>query len=233
MVKIIVPIEVVTALLGAGALIFGWRSLESPIRRILALACLFFVIVLVGRILSLHEYSSLNATWLLDAGPAAGVVGTGVALGILIAVNSPATVASRPLVPLAFALHNPNGIPRCSIYQGTGTIPDSDELLIFDQPVDEAGTPENGFYLDGKADRAKDGSGWATPKVDAGTDYVQLTGVLVTMATAQFALSVKAVDSQGRPIQKGTWLSDSLPPSVQHPFTITVHPAAGSAPCLP
>jgi hypothetical protein len=135
---------------------------------------------------------------------------------------SPTAVSTvtPPHIPgLSFSLTYHQAVPWCiPILNGAGRIPNGYTLLIFDREVDSDNhAATNSYYsIDGPV--VASGSSWSMspifvgPKAKVKHFYVELTGVLVTNATANFVTAISA-KSWGTPV---------LPPALQatHAFVL-------------
>lgn len=88
-----------------------------------------------------------------------------------------------------------NAVPFCAVYNGAGTIPAEDAVLIFDQSLMNNNQPEavQAFSLDGEA--IPDGTGWYTPKTllgdpGEGGPHIELLAVLVPKTLANYFESI-------------------------------------------
>lgn len=90
-------------------------------------------------------------------------------------------------------LKPPERIPHCATFNGTGTIPAQDDLVLFDRPSDAYGnyTHTPAFGYDWTAD--SQGNGWTAPNREIGSGdpsdngtHIAIVAVLVPKSTAHF-----------------------------------------------
>lgn len=129
----------------------------------------------------------------------------------------PAFVRVKPVSAEGLRFVQPVGLVKaCDSFQGTGTIPNGYELLVFDRAVGGA------FYLDGTAIRTA--AGWSTPSISLGAPQVEIAAVLVPAGFVPYLRSIKLFDREGTPTDEASWKSDSLPPGDQVDPAIIVEP---------
>jgi hypothetical protein len=124
-------------------------------------------------------------------------------------------------VHLNFSLNSTAVVPWCNTFDGIGSIPEGDTLLIFDSPLGPDGQPlkQTRYFLDGAAAQTSKDA-WSITSVYIGDKndtnlYVAVDGVLVTNQTASFIESVVAepIDPENA---KVAWKSKALPPGLAH-----------------
>lgn len=117
--------------------------------------------------------------------------------------------ASRPGPRLQFLPLSSGTSPRCAAYYGTGQIADGHTLLIYDRAIDALGVEVNHDYtFSGQA--TKTAEGWTTPKIEHGSDYVEVVGVLTPDDVWEYMRSIYS-PATGERISKGL-RSAQLPP---------------------
>ncbi len=141
--------------------------------------------------------------------------------------SSPAPTVTRtiepkaPIVHLGFSLTSTASVPWCNTFDGTGSIPEGDSLLIFDSPLGPNGQPiaQTQYFFDGPASRISTDAWSISPvyignKNDTGI-YVSIDGILVTDRTANFieSLAAEPIDPANAQV---AWKSKSLPPGLAH-----------------
>jgi hypothetical protein len=140
---------------------------------------------------------------------------------------SPAPTVTRTVTPapqpvhLGFSLTSTAVVPWCNTFNGIGSIPEGDSLLIFDSPLGPNGQPlaQTRYFFDGIAAQTSRDA-WSVSSVYIGDKnetglYAAIDGVLVTNQTASFIKSVVA-----EPVNPANamvaWKSKALPPGVAH-----------------
>jgi hypothetical protein len=116
---------------------------------------------------------------------------------------------SYPTLHISLSRHQI--VPWCNTaLNGTGRIPNTDTLLIFDREVssDDQAASTSAYSLDGPA--VPSGSNWSLtpmyvgPRRPVKDSYVEITGVLVTKSTAAFINDIRAA----------AWGTLTLPPAI-------------------
>lgn len=154
---------------------------------------------------------------------------------------SPAPTVTRTVTPapqavhLGFSLTSTAVVPWCNTFDGIGSIPEGDSLLIFDSPLGPNGQPlaQTRYFFDGAAAQTSRDA-WSISSVYIGDKnetgiYVAVDGVLVTNQTASFIKSVVAepVDPENATV---AWKSKALPPGLAH-IHLTVVRNANTGQC--
>jgi hypothetical protein len=146
------------------------------------------------------------------------------------------TVTPAPqAVNLGFSLSSTAVVPWCNTFDGTGSIPEGDSLLIFDSPLGPNGEPltPTQYFFDGVASQTSKDAWSITPVFigDKGEPdlYVAVDGVLVLNQAASFIKSVVAepIDPKNAVV---AWKSKVLPPGLAHIHLIVVR-NANNGPC--
>lgn len=129
---------------------------------------------------------------------------------------SPSTspAAALRFVPLPEGLH-----PRCNQYLGTGRIPDGSVLAVYERSVNPDGTSNGqGFSLVGIAKNVD--TGWQTPRMEHGADFVQVAAVLLDKKLYEFLIAQYVVREDGKRVEGITIQMDALPPGVEVPSLV-------------
>ena len=225
-------VEVGAALLAIVAYFGSWKVFQSSIERGLAAAVAILVLLTVTRFDQYRRHSRpRHLDWpdLIVAGALVGVI---VALAT-ISLRPQNAPTSRGPAAGSLRFHQPptRSVPRCNVFDGSGTVPPHYSLLVFDRGVDANNQPTTSeWFLDGPATPTD--KGWNTPQVDAGEAHVEIAGVLVPTGIADFLHSVVPVDGQGRELNDGTWVATLLPLGEQVKPSIFIDPdLKGSSPC--
>jgi hypothetical protein len=114
-------------------------------------------------------------------------------------------------------------LPMCNQLIGTGTIPPTQKLLIFDRPANASltdGDEGATYYLDGPATNRPDGSGWSLKNVSVGApgENIELVAELVSPELSEFfnGFTYSVPQTNGKGARQGppgtTWRSTVLPP---------------------
>ena len=200
---------------------------------LLGLSCAVVAVGALALLLSWqHRRTLLAAVAVLVVGLGAGGIGAAVAR------SAPATgTATDPAAEAVLRFSpEPDPVPYCQSYSGTGTIPDGYQLLIFDRGSDSASP----YYFHKQAEKTD--QGWlartlgigleptaAEPGLDRGA-RIDLFAQLVTEETAQvlrdranITIFPERPDSQ--------WLLRRLPGRTAD--TLHLVRAAGSGTCVP
>jgi len=222
-------IGLIAAVVGIAVPISTWSVLRTDLARALViLGIVVLVMVSVRLCLSFRLYLSFK-TEKLSRRAAIDLVGVGAlfAIGAIILVNvfgSSRSDASSPLPRLRFVPVQLVQPQECEVYDGTGTIPKGYYLLIFDSP-----SPNGQYYWDGIAMNQKSG-GWQTPVVMAGNDPTYISAILVTASVYKFVESIMPVPAK-QDGKYNSWISLSLPQSLQPIPSLTVLPPKNNSGC--
>jgi hypothetical protein len=146
------------------------------------------------------------------------------------------TVTPAPqAVNLSFSLSSTAVVPWCNTFDGTGSIPEGDSLLIFDSPLGPDGQPltQTKYFFDGAASQTSKDA-WSITQVFIGDKggpglYVAVDGILVSGQTANFIKSVVAEPINPKNAEVA-WKSKVLPPALAHIHLIVVR-NANNGPC--
>lgn len=217
-------IEVIAAAITIVIAVLNWDRLDSPLKQVLAGATLGFLLLVVGRLDALYRRGALNWKWFGDL----LLIAVPIALGVALLTSTFGPQSEPPPAAVRFIAPPTKTVPRCNVYQGTGTIPSNQRLLIFNREVNMNHEPTGGkFYLYGPAVSTE--TGWRTPLVEAGAKYVEIVAVLVPNETADFLRSISPV-VDGKSID-GTWLSESLPFGEKSPSLFVEPDLSGAKTC--
>jgi len=156
--------------------------------------------------------------------------GAGVLVGLLAApqptkVTSPPTKSPEPVslaVPLGFSLNSGATVPWCGTYDGLGSIPKGDSLVLFDSPAQSNGQPvaQTLYYFDGLF-QGPSGSKWSIGPVYIGnradTGFkAALDAILVSNKTAAFINSIGVHPMRAAQKASVAWKVGQLPPGLIH-----------------
>jgi hypothetical protein len=130
--------------------------------------------------------------------------------------HTPSAKATTLAVPLGFSQKSPATIPWCNTFDGPGSIPAGDSLLLFDVQTQPNGQPLSGalYFFDG-AVKGPTSTSWTFSPVYIGEKgdvrlSAALDGILVSNQTADFIKSIVVYAT------KFPWKSRQLPPGIVH-----------------
>ena len=196
----------------------GW-TLSRPVAGGLSAVFLVAGLVLCG-------YSLIHSLRLLLTAGLVLVVAGSLTAGAVLAKssksenNSPKSEGNSPLTyPSVVAKFDPHPelVNFCGTYQGSGTIPDGFEVVIFDRASDN---PRNTYAYDEKALK-KEGS-WVTNALGLGDNpdfppdksiglRVEIHAQLVDERLYQTLRGIVPVDKTGKPVKDGFFKATELP----------------------
>lgn len=165
----------------------------------------------------------LTQAWALVIAAAIGAAGSYVTVRATASDSTPAPApapsakSTTLAVPLGFShQESPATIPWCNTFDGPGSIPAGDSLLLFDSPTQANGQPTPGalYYFDG-AVQGPTSTSWTFSPVyigerNAAGFRAALDGILVSDQTANFIKSIVVHDTPY------PWKSSQLPPGIVH-----------------
>jgi len=134
--------------------------------------------------------------------------------------SSQAAASASPAPVLRFAPLPEGPRPRCNQYAGTGRIPEGAVLVVYERAVGAQGEPiGQGMSVVGVAKNTQ--TGWQTPRMDHGADFVEVAAVLLDQAQYDYLAAQYVVrNKDGQRLEDVTIQTDRLPPGVVVPSLI-------------